>query len=368
MSNSIHDHIDEKLSGLAADEIRRTRIRSAVCTSDLKKQCHKLTLKSAAVFSMATILLLSITVGALAYTVPDVNDLLYRVWPWAAQKLKPVCLIAEDQEIRMEVISAQVQRNEAWVYLAMQDLNGDRLDDTVDLFDSAILQLPYDGSGTCMMTGYDAENGIASFLAYMKFNAEHIEDGNVTFTVNRIISHKKKNIVNVSPMVDLTRKVEVSLPDHPVNGGGYTLLTETETYRPDELFGQVPVLSEADEHISVTEGIEMDGYGTADGVFHVRIRGKDNHRTDNHCFVAMTDKDGNELPHGMIVCTPEGKQLADIGSISWNENGDQITEWFFELPKEGAEGLNLIADCVTADPAIEGNWSVTFPLESIRME
>ncbi len=368
MSNSIHDHIDEKLSGLAADEIRRKKIRSAIRMSDAKKQYHKLTLKSAAAFSMATILLLSITVGALAYTVPDINDLLYRIWPWAAQKLKPVCLIAEDQGIRMEVISAQVKRNEAWVYLTMQDLNGDRLDDTVDLFDSEILQLPYDGSGTCMMTGYDAENGIASFLAYMKFNVEHIEDGNVTFTVNRILSRKKENTVNVSPMIDLARKAEVSMPDHPASGGVYTLLTETDECRPDELLRQVPVLSEADAHVTVTDGIEMDGYGTADGVFHVRLRGKDNHRTDNHCFIVMTDKDGNTLPHGMIVCTPEGKQLADISSIGWNENGDQITEWFFELPKDGVEGLTLIAECVTADPAIEGNWSVTFPLETIRTE
>ena len=44
----------------------------------------------------------------------------------------------------MEVVSATLNGSETLVTLTMQDLEGDRIDETMDLFDSAILQLPYD--------------------------------------------------------------------------------------------------------------------------------------------------------------------------------------------------------------------------------
>ena len=49
---------------------------------------------------------------ALATVSEPVNDLLYSLWPYAAQSLKPVQLSCEDQGIRMEVLSVAVEGQE----------------------------------------------------------------------------------------------------------------------------------------------------------------------------------------------------------------------------------------------------------------
>ncbi|MBO5568633.1 MAG: hypothetical protein J6A79_06880, partial [Clostridia bacterium] len=104
---------------------------------------------------------------ALAAFNDDANQLLYQFWPQAAMALRPVNLIGESQGIRMEVVSATLNGTESLVMLTMQDLEDDRIDETTDLFDSANLQLPYDGAGTCIQTGYNPETKTASFAVYM---------------------------------------------------------------------------------------------------------------------------------------------------------------------------------------------------------
>ena len=121
-------------------------------------------------FALVVVLGMSTALAALN---DDVNQLLYRIWPQAAMALRPVNLISESQGIRMEVVSASLNGTESLVTLTMQDLEGDRMDETTDLFDSAILQLPYDGSGTCIQTGYDPETKTASFAVYM--DADYFE-------------------------------------------------------------------------------------------------------------------------------------------------------------------------------------------------
>lgn len=46
----------------------------------------------------------------------------------------------------------------------MQDLTGDRIDETMDLFDSYQINRPFDSSGACRLAGYDAQQKAAAFL------------------------------------------------------------------------------------------------------------------------------------------------------------------------------------------------------------
>ena len=63
-------------------------------------------------------------------------EFLYTLSPSAAQKLKPVSMISEDNGIKIEVISAYVESGEAKILISVQDLEEDRIDETTDLFDS----------------------------------------------------------------------------------------------------------------------------------------------------------------------------------------------------------------------------------------
>ena len=316
--------------------------------------------KKLAVLAVAAALLLSCVTGAFAATNETVNDLLYRVWPWAAQALKPVNLSCEDQGIRMEVVSASLQGNEAFVTLAMQDLTGDRLDETMDLFDSADLQLPYDGSGTCTMLSYDPDTKTAAFALYMKFAQAPADTGKVTFTVSRFLSHKRENTVDLTSLIGDIQEAETVPVPRPVRGSAGK--EEAEFNKA----GSLKVLNpENSLEIPVTEGVTLTGVGLSDGILHVQMRYSDIFHTDNHGFLILKDKDGNEYGNGEL---PYG-----ISNINWFDretNGvafsDSWEEYFFAEYPENLSDAVLIGEFCTADPATEGNWAVTFPLDDIR--
>lgn len=327
---------------------------------------EKKTVKRKVCLVMAAVMVIIIGVTtALAAFNDDVNQLLYQIWPKAAQTLKPISLTCEDQGIRMEVVSATLNGQEALVTLTVQDLENDRIDETADLFDSAILQLPYDGSGTCMNTGFDPETGIASFAAYMKFEMDGQPAGNdkVTFRVSQILSHKKEQTIDLTPLIPGTIGEAESMPVPAIRG--WSGLVDTDGYdeASDQAVRAMKVLNtENSLEIPVTEGVTLTGVGIIDGVFHVQIRYTDIRHTDNHGFITLSDREGNEVYQ-------ESSIHQKIGSISWfGGNNDSWEEYIYEEYPEDLTQIVLQGDFITAQPAVEGDWHVTFPLSVIQEE
>ena len=318
-----------------------------------EKRVRKMNGKKLVVLAVAAALLLSCVTGAFAATNETANDLLYKVWPWAAQALKPVNLSCEDQGIRMEVVSASLQGNEAFVTLTMQDVTGDRLDETTDLFDSADLQWPYDGSGTCTLLSYAPDTKTAAFALYMKFAQTPTDTGKVTFSVKRFLSHKRETTVDLTSLIGDIQEAETVPIPRPVRGGGGDK-SDFKVLNPENSL-----------EIPVTEGVTLTGIGISDGILHVQMRYDDIYHTDNHGFLILKDKDGNEYGNGEL---PYG-----ISNINWFDretNGvafsDSWEEYFFAEYPENLSDAVLIGEFCTADPATEGNWAVTFPLDEIR--
>ncbi|MBR0219430.1 MAG: hypothetical protein IJQ33_09530 [Clostridia bacterium] len=299
---------------------------------------------------VAAVLLLTCTAGALAAVNEDINALLYRVWPWASQALKPVNLVCEDQGIRMEVVSASLQGQEAFVTLTMRDMTGGRIDGTVDLFDSETLRLPYDGSGTCTLLDYNAETGTASFAVYMRFTEQPAETDKVTFSVSRILTGKRKITVDLTPLLGEIREAETVPIPGSIRGGS---VDGVEVLNPQN-----------SREIPVTEGVTLAGAGLCGGALHVQLRYDDIYHTDNHGFLTLTDTAGNDYGHGEL---PNG-----IGAVSWfgrETNGidssDSWQEYIFTDYPADLENLVVTGEFVTAEPFIAGDWKVSFPLKSI---
>lgn len=294
------------------------------------------------------VLVLATGVTALAAVSEPVNEMLYRIWPYAAQALKPVNMSCEDQGIRMEVLSVAVQGQETLVTLTMQDMTGDRLDETVDLFDSGNLLLPYDGSGTCVLTDYDAAEKKATFAVYMRFDTERIGDAKATFQVSKLLTGKREYTIDLTPYLQL-----------PV--------TEAETIQVPKLRGwggnghhrevsRMRVLDPANSReIELTEGVTFAGAGLVNGALHVQLRYTDIIHTDNHGFLSLTDREGNAIDIMSDAVT----------GLSWfDDNGDSWQEHIFAPLPLPMEELRLVGEFVTADPALEGDWQVTFPLRT----
>ena len=92
-------------------------------------------------FLSASSLLAAVAAGSMpAY------EILYALYPETAKRLTPVQISCEDNGIRMEVEAVYVHADTAEIYLSMQDLTGERIDETVDLFDSYSIHSSRDSS------------------------------------------------------------------------------------------------------------------------------------------------------------------------------------------------------------------------------
>lgn len=326
------------------------------------KEEPKMKRASGFIIVFALILALGMATALAAFN-EDVNQLLYRIWPQAAQALKPVNLSCESQGIRMEVVSATLNGSETLVTLTMQDLEGDRVDETMDLFDSAILQLPYDGSGTCMQTGYDPETKTASFAVYMKFNMDErpAEGDKVSFRVRRFISNKRTQTVDLTPLIpgEITEAEFMPVPD--IRGWSGSPSSDRRD-AATEIARNLMVLNTNNSlEIPVVDGVTLTGVGIVDGSLHIQIRYADILHTDNHGFLTLSDKSENSYE--------ESTKIQEIGSVSWfGENHDSWEEYIFDEYPEDLSQIVLQGEFTTADPAVEGDWYVTFPLSVIKTD
>ena len=326
-----------------------------------RKKEPKMKRNASIIVAVALVLVLGMSTALAAFN-DDVNQLLYQIWPQAAMALRPVNLVSESQGIRMEVVSAVLNETESLVTLTMQDLEDDRIDETTDLFDSAILQLPYDGAGTVIQTDYDPETKTASFAVHMDFNMDHpAESDKVSFRVSRFLSHKREQTVDLTPYIVGTIEEADSMPVPAIRGWGGLPASKDDHQTVTDKVSRLRVLNtQRSLEIPIADGVTLTGIGMIDGAFHVQIRYSDVLHTDNHGFLTLTSHDGKSY---MDAGLPE------IGSVSWfGENHDSWEEYIFEQYPDNLSDATLQGTFTTASPATEGDWYVTFPLSLIQTQ
>ncbi|KTD85968.1 DUF4179 domain-containing protein [Paenibacillus etheri] len=129
--NNLKNIIDARLAELTVSLDLEDRIR---CASLHKKRYIQ---KPWAVVVIVCICVM-ILVPMLASKIPVFQDLIRMIDPSLARFLQPIELVSEDKGIQMEVVAAMSDDETAIVYLTLQDLTGDRVDRTVDLYNYSI--------------------------------------------------------------------------------------------------------------------------------------------------------------------------------------------------------------------------------------
>lgn len=109
-------------------------------------------------------LCLFLSIPALAATVEPIYRLMYMVSPTVTQFFMPVQKSDEDKGIKMEVVSAYIHDNVAEIYITLQDLTEQRIDETTDLYDGYSINRPFDSSAHCERVGYDESTKTFTFL------------------------------------------------------------------------------------------------------------------------------------------------------------------------------------------------------------
>jgi len=298
------------------------------------------------VIAAAILLLMTLTVSGLATAnVGAVYDALYAVFPGIAQKLRPVQMACVDNGIELTVISADVEGDTARVLLGLRDLEGDRVDETCDLYDSYGIHLPSDLVGTCSFSHFDEESRTAVFLVEItRGDGKNIKGDKLTFTLSEFLSGSTEHYGFVD--LDLSQ-AEMSpetrpLMDEEIRGGG-----GSADFDPNTI---TEVLSERKELLSPIENVTVTGMGYVDGLLHVQIHYANRMENDGHGYISLKDEKGREH-----FC---------LGSISfWDETGKgSCDELVFDISPEELKNLKPFGHFKSADSLHRGNWEITFPL------
>ena len=300
----------------------------------------------------AACLCIFVGMPVLAAKVPEIYQLMYLVSPQTAQFFKPVQKADEYGGIRMEVVSAYIHENTAEIYITMQDLTGNRLDDTTDLYDSYSINTPFDCSATCKRVGYDENTGTVTFLITIEqWEEQKIQGEKVTFSVGGFLSHKQKFEELYIPIeLSETEDEPEIMETHLTGMGGGSEFLNWERM-PDS--ARVLTPKEPDSRFPLEE-FEFTGMGYVDGRLHIQFAIQNALQNDNHGYFFLRDKQGNDLLYNY-----------SLNFIIQREQEGRVDyqDCVFRIPQEELSEYDLYGYFVTSGEFQEGNWTVTIPLE-----
>ncbi len=276
---------------------------------------------------------------------PNGYALLYSISPAAAQFFKPVNRSDEDNGIRLTVDSVYLRSDTVEIYVSLQDLTGDRLDVTTDLFDSYRINRAFDCSATCSLAGYDAQTRTARFLiSITSFDGQDIEGDKLTFSLNRLLTGKTESEGAITGL-DLAAAQAEPATQQVTWRGGSGIAAETGGSTAETRTALVPTGTLA----APAPGVAITAMGYVDGLLHIQVLYENILETDNH---------------GQLWLENGAEKLECLGSLSFfAENGsDSYEDYYFDVTPAQLADCTLYGSFVTADTLIEGNWEITFPL------
>ena len=147
----------------------------------------------------------------------------------------------------------------------------------------------------------------------------------------------------------------VALNDH--------LTSAVQTVQPQglsgDLFGSdggkgMTVLKPGDAIASPVDGVTLTGIGYVDGWLHVQVYYADILKTDNHGSISLVNRETGE----QIDCDGSAAFFDEAGTGSYEDY------MFTGIEADTLDAYALYGTFVTSAGPVEGNWSVTFPLEN----
>ncbi len=315
----------------------RTRVGEELGLSFQRRTHRSVLMRISVAFAVFAACLLTIT-PALAAEIPAVNDLLYFVSPETAQFFKPIQLSDVDQNIEIKVESAYINGANAEVLVSVRDLEGNRLDDSIDFYDSYDLRTGFDSVGTCNQIGYDASTRTVTLLietSSMNPN-DTITGKKITISFQTIMSGKEKTLAFPIPMDWSTVSNDVKTEQS--NQDGETVLVPGE-----KLF-------------EIMDGFTFTGVGYIEEQLHIQLYTPNRHIFDDHASLYLKNADGTR-----VNCNPIYRGGYNTGDSEIERSADYV-EYVFDVPQDSLSKYQLFGDFYSAKTRVDGNWSITFPL------
>ena len=295
--------------------------------------------KTAVAFAAFLVCLL-IATPVLAAEVPQAYGLLYAMSPQMAQLFKPVQRSSLDQGIEVTVVEAYVHEETAEAVISVCDTTQNRLDDSLDLYDSYEFHTGFDSTGTCKQIGYDEATKTAYFqLSMSSMNPnERIQGSKITFSLKTLLCGKKETL------------------DKPITIDWKSIPESVKTESADPYEGTV--LVPGDDQMEPESGFYLSGIGYVDGKLHIQLFTPWRSVYDDHAFLYLSDAQGNRVYADMLY-----RGGYTMGAEETVQRADYI-DYAFNVPQGELEQYSLFGDFYSAKTRIDGNWSITFPIPS----
>lgn len=307
--------------------------------------------------ALACLIALGAPMCVLAAENPGFNAMVYQVSPALGQFFKPVNLSCESNGVLLELESAAVDGDTAQAYVTIRDLTGDRIDETVDFYDSALFRTGKDSVGTCRQVDYDPDTKTARFLLTTRtMDGSSIAGNKITFQASCFLSHKTE-YKSVEVPVDW-EKLPGESPSMEAYFKGGSGSVPLRAASADELekggyTEMVRVLQPAEPMDWPVEEIDLTGIGFVDGRLHVQTTVKDNLKKDNHGYFWLEDEEENRI-----------EALYSAYNLDLQMPGeDTRVDYVFQVSPEKSKDYMLKGDFWTSGSYTEGDWEITFPVK-----
>lgn len=314
----------------------------------------------AAVAVFVTIVSLTV-MPVLAANVPAVYRFLNGISPALADFFVPIEKSCTKKDITMQVEAIYVEGNQAEVYISFQDADDadGLIDGEIDLWTGYGLEsrIAYISIGGHSFVDYDAETG-KSYWKLSLWGWDDLEKDKLTVYVDSILS----DISEEERELDLGEALtEAELKNVTLSGrsGDWAELTNHVVQRTDEEKRDDPrpaasVMNVKPVSECVADGFTITGIAFLEGNLRVQICMGDQSRAVRYVRLFLTDEDGEEK-----ICD---------SSVMWKESWEGVDYTFYEYVfadvDAGAEDYSLYGLFNEESGYVEGNWRVTFTLES----
>lgn len=240
---------------------------------------------------MAICLCLVLSVRAMAATIPSFNNLLSIVSPDFVLLLQPIEGVCEDNGIKMEVVGAMNDDETAVIYITMKDLEADRIDETLDIYDYSLIGTHI---STCEMVNYDEKTKTATLRMQAnggkKLNGKKVSFRVDSFLSDKLIFDKVETGINLSDIREIKDSQTIPLDVNRFPGGGGDLLDELQSR------GVIEVLAPNQKKITLPQidFMYISNVGFIDGRLHIQTKWVGD-GIDDHGYFYFVDALGNRI-------------------------------------------------------------------------
>ncbi|MEB4869442.1 DUF4179 domain-containing protein [Priestia megaterium] len=335
---------------------KELHMRAKLGVEKAKSEQPRRTFKKAIVFPAAAVLFLIGSAGVGAATFPSFNHLLSLVSPDIALFLQPIETTSEDKGIKMKVVGAMNDDEMAVIYVTMQDLTGNRLDKTLDLYDYTLTDGHMFNS---QIVNYDKDTNTAT-LRIQANGGTNFNNKKIKLRISSFLSqrYKHEGIKIDTDLSELKNKNvdTISLSTDSTSGGGGEITDQLDTgesieiLKPNETILSLPKI----------KFMHVSNIGFVNGQLHVQTKWSDED-IDSHGDLYLVDPSGKKI-------NAASKVYYGVDKSGKTVYGNNYVEYIFNANNEDFSKLKLMGDLVSNGNFTKGNWSTTFKLHSVENE